>query len=624
MSLKPFFKPACVLVLVFLSFFFMGNSEKSSAESPILVLPSHPRDEKRVDVVTLKDFTKKEVRGAGFALSRDITVHIDAVGGGERSFWNEFTDDDESQQMYAAGWIINADTREKVWDMTTENTSGGSHHRSCEVDLALKKGSYEVYFMAYGYASVSGASHWSANVDRRRSHHSTDRIFGGLLDIFRGDSEERYDEFIHYARDVWGITLSVLPDDTSAVRAFDAPKKEEHVLISETRVGDNVVLKKALTVQRETEVHVYAIGEGSKGNDVDDFGWIVNADTRERVWDMNLKDVEYAGGARKNIKFDSNVTLHKGRYLLYYISDGSHSEDDWNSPPPFDPFNYGVTVSLLNEKDRDAIKVSDPRDETTKPIVELTEMRDNDYRSAGFALRGETKLWIYALGESVDDNTQMADYGWILDAATREKVWTMKAKDSYHAGGAEKNRLFDQLITLPKGTYIACFQTDGSHSYNNWNDDPPFDPRHWGLTIMGAGSDFDPQSVSVYKEDEGKDILAQLIRVGDDEHVHTTFSVERPTKVRIYALGEADGDEMADFGWIKNRKTGERVWEMEFDETSWAGGAKKNRLVDRTLTLDRGDYELHFQTDGSHAYNDWNDDPPDDRTHWGITIYAVK
>jgi hypothetical protein len=60
---------------------------------------------------------------------------------------------------------------------------------------------------------------------------------------------------------------------------------------------------------------------------------------------------------------------------------------------------------------------------------------------------------------------------------------------------------------------------------------------------------------------------------------------------------------------------------MEFDATSWAGGAKKNRLFDKTITLDKGEYELHYRTDGSHAYNDWNDDPPDDRTHWGVTIY---
>jgi len=611
-----------LFLLSLFAFISLGTSSLNSSEPTLSIAYGTAQSDKGAEIVSLKDFTKEEVRGAGFTLSKDLAVHIAAVGGGDRSFWNDAFNDDESQQMYAAGWIIDADTRDVVWDMTMDNTSGRQNHRTFDRDITLKKGSYEVYFEAYGYASSSGMGHWSINIDRRNSHHSHDRIFGGFLDLFTGDSDDRYHEFMGYARDTWGITVSVPAEESSTVQTFDVPKKDKQVLVAKTGVGDDVVFRKDLVVDRDVKVHVYAVGEGQRSDDVDDFGWLVNAETRQRVWDMNLKDVEYAGGARKNIRYNGDITLPKGTYELYYVSDDSHSNDDWNARPPYDPFNYGVTVALTEAKDRDAVKVVDPGVEDKNVIVKLTEMRDNDYKNAGFSLKEDMKLRVYALGEADDD--EMADYGWIANAKTREKVWTMDPDRSYHAGGAEKNRLFDEVITLPKGDYIASYQTDGSHSYDDWNADAPFDPEHWGLTVMGVAGDFDAKNVSPFNEEDEKGVIAQLIRVHDDEHVRERFTLSGPTKVRVYALGEADGDEMADYGWIKNAETGQRVWEMEYDLTSWAGGAKKNRMFDKTITLDRGEYELNYTTDGSHAYGDWNDDPPDDRTHWGITIYKAQ
>ena len=78
---------------------------------------------------------------------------------------------------------------------------------------------------------------------------------------------------------------------------------------------------------------------------------------------------------------------------------------------------------------------------------------------------------------------------------------------------------------------------------------------------------------------------------------------------------------MADYAWIEDTKTGNVVWEMTYRTTTHAGGAKTNRLFDRSVLLEKGEYELHYQTDDSHAFGSWNDDPPEDRTHWGVTIY---
>jgi hypothetical protein len=94
--------------------------------------------------------------------------------------------------------------------------------------------------------------------------------------------------------------------------------------------------------------------------------------------------------------------------------------------------------------------------------------------------------------------------------------------------------------------------------------------------------------------------------------------------VRIYAIGEGQNREMYDYGWIENTSTKSVVWEMTYSMTFHAGGGRKNRMVNTTMLLDKGDYILHYVSDDSHSYNDWNTDPPDDPTMWGITVMEEK
>ena len=64
--------------------------------------------------------------------------------------------------------------------------------------------------------------------------------------------------------------------------------------------------------------------------------------------------------------------------------------------------------------------------------------------------------------------------------------------------------------------------------------------------------------------------------------------------------------EMFDYGWIENARSGEVVWEMTYSMTFHAGGGRKNRMVNTTLYLDKGEYTLHYTSDDSHSFNDWN------------------
>jgi hypothetical protein len=575
--------------------------------------------------VTLKDFTQEEVKGIGFTVDKETAIHINAIGGGSKNAWKDvWGDKRRGDDMFAAGWIINADTREMVWEMTMENTSGKEDERSCEKEIKLKPGSYEVYFEAYGYVSSSAFNYNSINIDRRNGKNTGDRFVEKFLGWFgEDDYRSMYNNFMGRAKDKWGIMLSVANGDNSGIRTFNAPKKNSNIVFSATGVGDGAFVRKKITVNKDVALRIYALGEGRGRDEVFDYGWIVNTDTRERVWGMTHSNTDYAGGASKNILYDGDVRLSKGSYELNFVTDDSHSREDWNSKPPFDPFNYGVTLFVKNESEKSAISVSDYNFEKGNIIVQLTRARDEDYLESGFSLKAESKLHIYAIGEA-DHGDGLADYGWITNAKTRERVWEMELRNTTHAGGAKKNRLADEFITLPKGDYVVYFQTDDSHAYNDWNDDKPYDAESYGITVMGAGDSFSQGTVTKYTDNDAENAIVQLIRVRSDRHVRQKFTIDKPMKVRVYSIGEGVGNEMSDYAWIENVKNGDVVWEMTYRTTSNAGGAKKNRLFDKSIFLEKGEYEVHYQTDDSHAFNDWNDDPPNDRTHWGVTIYKEQ
>jgi hypothetical protein len=571
-------------------------------------------------IAQLKDFRAVEVRGAGFTLPKETTVHIEGLGGGEKSFWERWFDEDESPSLFAGGWIINAETRQPVWEMTFENTAGAPDRRHCSDDVKLPKGSYELYYAAHGYERHTMFSNSSVNIDRRTHPKRSQRSYGIVL------GDDNYDRLVERFMDKaeeYGITLSVPAGDAAAVAKFDAPAPVPHAVLEAVRLGDRALVHKTLAVAKDVTLHVQAIGEGQPKDDLVDHGWITRADTRERVWEMSPRKGRRAGGAAKNRRFEDDVTLAKGVYELMYVTDDSHSNDDWNARPPYDPFRYGIILSAGSEADRASVAVRDFTPSAEHRIVSLTKVGNSDLVSAGFSLKTEAKLHVLGVGEwgSGDDP---ADYGWIVDARTRKRVWSMADHATRHAGGASKNRMTDEVITLPKGDYLAYYQTDGSHAYGDWNADPPYEPESWGLTVSGEGEKFDPRSVTVFEEGAEQGVIAQIIRAKDGAHKSKRFTVAAPTKVRVYAIGEGQDREMYDYGWIEDAADGRTVWEMTYGMTSRAGGARKNRMVDAVITLEKGEYVLHYETDGSHAFNDWNDDPPEDPSHWGISLYQEQ
>jgi len=391
----------------------------------------------------------------------------------------------------------------------------------------------------------------------------------------------------------------------------------EKAIVSIVRAGDDEYVKKSFTVKSDLELNIRGIGE-QQDREQFDFAWIVNAKTYEKVWPTDDTRFRKAGGGRKNKMVNEKINLEKGDYTLYYITDGSHSYDEWNVLPPFDPQFWGISVWADN-KDQNKVKMSEDADHF---VLKLNKARDNDYLSQAFKIKKDMKVRVYSLGER-SGRYDMADYGWIMNVDTHEKVWEFNERDSEYAGGDEKNRMINEEIELEAGNYMAYYVTDGSHSYCDWNAGPPMIPELWGLSILAIDDSKDFELLDSYTSTD-KNVLAEIIRVRDNEYERENFSLDKESKIRIYAIGEGSSGDMSDLGWIKNKETGRIVWEMTYRNTDAAGGARKNKLFDGTIILPAGEYTVYYESDGSHSYRNWNAAAPYDQEHYGISIYLIK
>ena len=115
-------------------------------------------------------------------------------------------------------------------------------------------------------------------------------------------------------------------------------------------------------------------------------------------------------------------------------------------------------------------------------------------------------------------------------------------------------------------------------------------------------------------------IVASIDNLRNDQYEIVEFTLDRDKILRLYAIGEGMPTGIRDFGGIENVQTGQLVWVMHYLSTVHAGGADKNRKVDRLLPLPAGAYRLHFKTDHLHSFNNWNDALPD-HNWWGIRLY---
>ena len=357
--------------------------------------------------------------------------------------------------------------------------------------------------------------------------------------------------------------------------------------------------------------------------------WILDLGSRKVAWELSTAQTER--GRRTTREFNGTVHLPAGTYEVFYAPfPNVYWSDDkepnagerfinWLSDSGFEEFRVAVRGDLRTISGAEADRARHQFENGT--LIALRGDGAERFAQSGFILDRPTQVDIYAEGEAREDAE--FDSGWIVNADTRQPVWKMTWRDSSHAGGAVKNRVSRLSTTLPAGRYAAFYATDDSHDTTEWNSAPPRDPHAWGLFIRVADSARAAVKTFAYEHVPESATLVALTKVGDGAFKSRGFTLNRPIDVRIYAIGEGTRGRMVDYGSITNASTRQKVWEMRYDETESAGGDPKNRLVDRTIRLEKGDYVVHYISDDSHSYGDWNASAPRDAAHWGITLLAA-
>ncbi len=543
-----------------------------------------------------------ELHTGNLAVERPVELRISATA----------TLADQSNDLVAYPWIIDSESRKVVWtidpneaDRTHRQRNPGMVLVKQENTLHLEPGHYEVYFTTYGDVYRMDIKGWFGIKLGRRVTETG----GGNL-----------------REDDWKLEITCRDQDASAVKTGSAARPQFNPLLRIAHPGNNAAERIPFRVDAPVNLVVYAIGEyDSKTKSMADMGWIVRADTRERVWDMTPQNSRRAGGAQKNRMFRDTVHLDAGTYLLCYATDDSHAWGQWNLNPPDDPEFWGIAL-FDNDGARAHFKanVEDPL--AANRIVSLDHQPNNTFVMRGLKVLRPIKVRVLALGEYDEGDNRFADFGWIEGARTHETVWVMNRDNTRPAGGASKNRMADETISLAPGDYLVCYWTDDSHAFGEWNAPPPRDPDAWGIQLWGVGKDFSRDSVGEYVEDNDPKILAQLLGIGDDRHAVERFQLKEKLRARILALGEGTHGQMFDYGWLK-RVDGEHpavVWRMRYAETIPAGGNDKNRREEEDIELQPGTYELHYVTDDSHSFADWNAAPPDQPHLWGVSLFRVN
>lgn len=395
-------------------------TEKKSTAIISIAKPGHNANEKK-----------------GFTLSAETSLRIYAIGEGTRD------------GLFDYAWITDLNTRKRVWEMDYHNTDfAGGHKKNIVADEKIKLPAGN-YLVTYVSDDSHGYNDWNALPP-------DDPQFSGIHIWLTNENERK----------------NVVP--------FKMPEEAKPVL-ELTQVRDNDIKSQGLSVKSAVDFRVVCMGEKSDDEMVDN-GWIMNASTREVIWDMNRERTTHAGGADKNRMVESIVRLEKGEYIVYYSTDGSHSYHEWNSTPPREQELYGISLWITKKEDLSKVSLVDPNTiKNDKVLVEIVRVKDDAYLTESFTLNTDTKLRIFAIGEGVDGD--MVDFGWIKNIDTGKVVWEMTYRNTENAGGDEKNRLYNDTIILPKGTYKIFYETDGSHAYRRWNASPPHDQERYGISL---------------------------------------------------------------------------------------------------------------------------------------------
>jgi hypothetical protein len=551
---------------------------------------------------------------ASFSLDSAEPFVVEATGSIEEKF-------DPSRPVPALAaypWILDRSSRNVVWKMEPTNVQieKTTLARSTST-VTLGPGAYDVYFTTYG---------------NTRSSREAGNLFKSLLGT-------------HWTADVaeWSFVLSsgleegstrfvaVTEDDASSVPL------EKRVFWSTGPLRNQAKSELVFQVSDDLSLRLYSVGEICRRNECD-YGWIEEAFSGDRVWELNEANSEAAGGMAENRQCRQVLSLEAGLYRAVFKTDGAHAYDDWIANPPFDPSGWGLTLYLNDDADASSIAAFDPWKSAT-PMVRISGVGNDEHRQLQFVVSDTVGVVMHAAGE-LRRSGNLYDYGWLRNDSNDEKVWEMSWAASYPGGGHKGNREETAFIRLVPGTYSLYYQTDDSHSFGKWSNGTPDHPDRWGVAMFPFGGS---ESIRVIesKADTGPakmmappppvspgqgpatgTVLLDARSLGNEQEVKHAFTIDKTTRLRVVAVGEISMNGRYDYGWLET-SDGTAVWEMNYTDTAPAGGDDRNRKFDGVIELQPGTYVVRFKTDFSHAFGDFGDDAPTDPSAWGIVVRVL-
>lgn len=415
------------------------------------------------------------------------------------------------------------------------------------------------------------------------------------------------------------------------VRGLIGPPKPDGTLVW-TDLEQDELRHAVLDVRRATNVDIEATGSyDAASRALQAYPWILRRADRQVAWKMSPETASL--GEDLLAETHTSTRLEAGVYDVFFTTYGQDIDAGNGGGTLFRSIGrlFRNEPHWTNRSGDWELVLRIPRDDAqVLPDGDLREASPEDvlWTSAPIGSRRHaewtfqvdepTPLRVYAVGELCEEP---CDYGWIERAFDGERVWVLSKENAVPAGGTDSNRLFDGTVELAPGVYRAAFTTDRGHAFGAWWANPPFDPAGWGLTLRAPAS----ATVSAFHPWQGRTPLVQLIQVPNRTVREAIITVERPTRMVAYGVGEIGGrGNLYDYGWLTNLETGERVWEMSYDASQPAGGDDSNREEVAFLDLDPGTYQLGYETDGSHAFGDWSNGRPEHPDRWGVSLFPLQ
>jgi hypothetical protein len=484
-------------------------------------------------------------------------------------------------------WIVDRSSRRVVF----HPDSLAPRERGRRVDtfrdtLRLQPGTYDVFYTPFGRDGRGGSD-------------------SGFLISF--DAADRW----RGSRDDWTVEVTA---------ADGSPLRSERWSFAEARAQGEGVLwstydseSQIVQVVRPDTLHLTAVTAemARRGDDV-----VVTRlpDDRE-VWRLADAQPQPSGGADRYSRADARLPLEPGFYRIANDIDLGNPLR-WRANPPLDVASYGLTV-----RGGGGIRSFGVWGEDAAPAVSIAQPGNDAYVRRPFVVRRTVDAVVYAMGE-VEGDSDRYDYALIRDEETGRTVWEMRRSQSHPAGGARNLRVAEEIVRLDPGRYELVYLSDDSRSPDDdFLGRPPDHPERWGAFVFAP---FDTSAVTgrVAEDERPTAPLAEVVRVRSDQERTTVLTLDAPTRVRVEALLEWDGD-WYDTARIVDTATGDVVWAAERVDPVPDVRERDFAWARSVLTLAPGTYTLSVQTDASLAYDDWNGSAPSMPERYGLAVYPL-